>query len=102
MADFVIVAQVKDFPSTNLMAVKVGDHDVLLAKMGSEVYALGDTCPHRGCSLAEGEIQDESVVCGCHGSAFNVKTGGVEAPPTVEGVPTYQVRVEGDDVLVAV
>jgi len=101
MADFVIVAQVKDFPSTNLMVVKVRDQDVLLAKMGSDVYALGDTCPHRGCSLAEGEIEDELVVCGCHGSAFNVKTGNVEAAPAVEGVPIYQVRVEGDDVLVA-
>jgi nitrite reductase/ring-hydroxylating ferredoxin subunit len=44
----------------------------------------------------------EEVECTCHGSKFNIKTGVNTAPPAAENLPTYQTKIEGDDVYVEV
>ncbi|MGH7909486.1 MAG: Rieske (2Fe-2S) protein, partial [Thermodesulfobacteriota bacterium] len=46
--------------------------------------------------------EGEEVECPWHGSRFNIKTGEVTAPPAVEGVARYNVRVTGDDIEVEV
>jgi nitrite reductase/ring-hydroxylating ferredoxin subunit len=40
-------------------------------------------CPHAGCSLArDGEVVDGSVlICNCHGSEFDLRTGAVLLDP---------------------
>jgi 3-phenylpropionate/trans-cinnamate dioxygenase ferredoxin subunit len=42
------------------------------------------------------------IECPKHGSAFSVKTGEPLTLPATQPVPTYTVRVDGDDVLVRV
>lgn len=69
---------------------------VAVANVGGKLYAFGDTCTHRQCSLSEGELQDTRVVCPCHNGTFDVTTGEVVAPPPPEPVPTYHVRVDDD------
>ena len=62
--------------------------------VGDAFYAFGDTCTHRGCSLAEGELEATIVTCPCHGSQFDVTTGEVLRGPAVEPVRSYPARVE--------
>ena len=40
------------------------------------------------------------VECSLHESVFNVKTGEVVGPPAGEGLSVYQVRVDGNDILI--
>lgn len=101
MADFRKVGQVGDIPPNGAKAVQVGSAAVALVNLEGQLYAVGDVCPHAHCSLSDGEVEDGSLVCACHGSAFDVKTGEVTSPPATTSVPLYQVRVEGDDILVA-
>jgi 3-phenylpropionate/trans-cinnamate dioxygenase ferredoxin subunit len=55
-----------------------------------------------GCMLSDGELTGENVKCVCHGSIFSLKTGGVVKGPARQPEPAYQVKVEGEDIMVAV
>ena len=61
--------------------IVVGDTPVFLLRRNGALYALHDRCSHRGCSLAQGRIEGESVVCRCHGSRFSLRDGSVERGP---------------------
>jgi nitrite reductase/ring-hydroxylating ferredoxin subunit/uncharacterized membrane protein len=74
-------------------AVNVGDTPVLLVRHRKHVHAIHDRCSHRGCSLAEtGEVDGETVECGCHGSRFSLRDGSVERGPATSPQPAYEVR----------
>ena len=66
-----------------------------------QIYALADLCTHAECPLSEGELDGEELVCPCHGSRFNVKTGEVLSLPANEPLATYNVSIDGSDVLIA-
>jgi nitrite reductase/ring-hydroxylating ferredoxin subunit/uncharacterized membrane protein len=72
--------------------VIVDDTPVLLLKQGANTYAIHDRCSHRGCSLSEGEVQGEEIVCACHGSRFDLKDGAVINGPATTAQPAFQVR----------
>lgn len=67
-------------------------------------YATADTCTHAQSSLSAGDIdlEDCTVECPYHGSAFDIKTGRALGPPANVPVKTYAVRIEGDEVFVEV
>nr|NNM90365.1 Rieske 2Fe-2S domain-containing protein [Bacilli bacterium] len=57
-------------------------------------YATADACTHEDCSLsADGEIQDQEVICTCHGGAFHIKTGKATKMPCISPVETFPVQV---------
>jgi len=78
---------------------KAGDVDICLANVNGELAALYNRCPHNGGPLGQGMVQGGSVVCPWHGWTFDLKTGVAEAP-VADKAHAFQVRVEGDDVLV--
>lgn len=95
--EFVSVGPAGDIGPGEMRAYQVGGEDVAVANVGGSFHAFGDTCTHAGCSLAEGDLDDTTVTCVCHGSEFDVTSGEVLAGPAVEPVPTFAVTVEGDD-----
>ncbi len=54
----------------------------------------------RFASLADGDLEGEQVECPLHGSVFNVITGEVIDPPAGENLKVFQVRIEGQEILV--
>ena len=94
------IAQVKDVPSDSAIAVDVAGQRIAIFNIDGTYYAIGDTCPHRGGPLSEGEVEETTVTCPWHGATFDVKTGSVLGPPAAKGVPSYPVRVEGDAIKV--
>jgi len=101
MPDWVSVAKTDDVPEDGVLQVRVGEAEVLLANVGGAYRAIGDVCTHAQCSLADGWIEDGTIVCACHGSAFDLGTGDVVMEPATEPEPVYAVRVEGDDIQIA-
>jgi nitrite reductase/ring-hydroxylating ferredoxin subunit len=75
-------------------AFDVSGTRIAVASVGDAFYAFGDTCTHRGCSLAEGALEATTVTCPCHGSQFDVTMGEVLRGPAREPVRSYPVRVE--------
>ncbi len=64
---------------------------VAVAMLAGELHAFDDTCPHAGCSLAEGELQGHTVVCPCHMAGFDVRTGEIVDGPAPSGVTIWSV-----------
>ena len=102
MADFVKVAQRREVPDGTMKQVTVGSEEIALANVGGEFFAFCNACTHDNGPLAEGDLEGDVVTCPWHFSTFNVRTGEVIDSPAHEPVATFQVRVEGDDILVSV
>ena len=49
---------------------------------------------------SEGELDGEQVECPLHSSVFNVTTGEVIGPPGDENLRVFQVRIDGQNILV--
>jgi nitrite reductase/ring-hydroxylating ferredoxin subunit len=91
---------VKDIGLKEMTGAKVNGKNVLVAIVDGQCYALGNVCTHMGCELSYGLLNGENVTCACHGSVFNVKTGSVVRGPAKKPTPTFEVKVEGDQILV--
>ncbi|ASP19294.1 assimilatory nitrite reductase [NAD(P)H] small subunit [Antarctobacter heliothermus] len=58
-----------------------------------EVFAVSDTCPHKGGPLSDGIVHGQSVTCPLHNWVFDLNTG--QAQGADEGrIATYPVRVD--------
>ncbi len=90
---FVPALAAADLADDQLRRVEIEGTPVLLVRRSGVVYALSDTCAHLGCSLAEGRLEDDSVVCGCHGSRYRLDDGRVLDGPATFDQPSYDVRV---------
>jgi 3-phenylpropionate/trans-cinnamate dioxygenase ferredoxin subunit len=103
MADsgFVKVAQVSELTPGEMTMVNLGDDQVLLANVNGNIHAVEDICSHAYASLSEGDLNGEEVECPLHGGVFSVVTGEALGPPADDPVKLYQVRIDGDDVLIA-
>ena len=73
---------------------------ICVARIGDEVFAIGDTCSHSEASLAEGDITDFKIECWLHGAEFDLRTGKALTPPATAPVHKYSVTVDGDSVTI--
>jgi nitrite reductase/ring-hydroxylating ferredoxin subunit len=97
---FVKVAGLGELSPGQMKSVDVGDEQVLLANVAGTIYACDNLCTHALAPLAGGDLDGEQVECPLHGSVFNVTTGEVIDPPAAESLKVFQVRIEGQDILV--
>ena len=74
---------------------------VCIAKSQGEIYAIADICSHADVNLSDGDVEDGTVECWLHGSRFDLRTGQPTGLPANRPVPTYPVKIDGDDILVA-
>lgn len=103
MANFVKALKTPQLTSGAKKSVFVSGKHLMIANIDGKFFAIDDTCSHAGCSLgAEGILKGSVITCGCHASQFDAKTGKVLAPPATVAQGSYEVKIEGDDVLVAV
>jgi nitrite reductase/ring-hydroxylating ferredoxin subunit len=75
----------------SMRRVTAGETAVLLVTSGGTTYAMVDRCSHRGCSLADGSLEDGLVVCACHGSTFALD-GTLRRGPATASQPALDVR----------
>ena len=68
--------------------------------MAGAFHAIDNTCTHEAGPLGEGALVGEIVTCPWHYTEFNVRTGEALGPLGDEGVRSFPVKVQGDDVLV--
>jgi len=98
--EFAKVATTSEIPPGKLKVVEMGTERVMIVNLDGEYYAVGEECTHAGGLLSEGYFDGYLVECPLHAAVFNVKTGQPESPPADEGLPVYQVKVSGEDILV--
>ena len=64
-----------------------------------QVFALSDSCPHKGGPLSEGIVHGTSVTCPLHAWVFSLETGQAQGADA-GAVATYPMRVEGGRLLI--
>lgn len=97
-----VVANVNDLQDGEMKQVSVGETDILLARIDGKFHAIGAYCTHYRAPLAEGVMSGDRVVCPWHNSCFSLVTGDQQEPPGLNALPCYEVRLEGDHVIVSV
>jgi 3-phenylpropionate/trans-cinnamate dioxygenase ferredoxin subunit len=82
------------------LRIEKNGESICLTRVGSEVFAISDTCSHSEASLSEGDIEGFKIECWLHGAEFDVRTGEALTPPAVAPVKSYPVTIDGDSVTV--
>jgi 3-phenylpropionate/trans-cinnamate dioxygenase ferredoxin component len=102
-AEFVRVCRLDELPEVGVAAAEVNGTTIAIARdEDGHVHAVNDTCTHANVSLSEGEVEGCTLECWLHGSRFDLVTGEPTGPPATVPVAVYPVKIEGDEVFVAV
>ena len=72
--------------------VVVDETPVLVLRSAGRLLAVHDRCSHRGCSLADGDLEGEEIACACHGSRFDLTDGSVLRGPATAPQPAFEAR----------
>lgn len=94
LTDWAPAADASQLVDRRPLRAVVGDTPVLVLRDGDQIFAIHDRCSHRGCSLSDGELDGEEIVCACHGSRFDRRTGALKRGPATAAQPAFQVRVQ--------
>lgn len=73
---------------------------IALCRDGDEVFAISAICSHEFAFLSDGIIADGYVECPLHQARFDFRAGEALCEPATANIPTYPVRVEGNQVWV--
>ncbi|MGV8107732.1 MAG: Rieske (2Fe-2S) protein [Nitrososphaerota archaeon] len=98
--NFVKVAESKEIGPSSMKAVEVDGEKVCIINAEGNYYAIGNVCTHVGGPLNEGTLEGYEVECPWHGSRFDVRSGEPTKPPATRAVPKYEVKIEGNYILV--
>jgi 3-phenylpropionate/trans-cinnamate dioxygenase ferredoxin subunit len=101
LAEFVTVAPVGEVKKGHVKTFTVNGKRVALCNVEGTYFAVQDLCTHDGGPLGQGELWDHQIECPRHGGRFDVRTGEVTALPPMFPIKTFPVRVEGDEIQVA-
>jgi 3-phenylpropionate/trans-cinnamate dioxygenase ferredoxin subunit len=99
----VTIARTEDIPEGEARHFEVDGHEIAVTNLGEgEFRALGDVCSHAQAFLHEGEVdaEERTIECPRHGSTFDLESGRPVSLPATLPVPTYALKVEGDEIKV--
>ncbi len=91
------LASVDDVPVGEATAVTIdGEEAMLFRPDETTVAAFSAICTHNGCTVAP---EGAELHCPCHQSIFDAATGEVLDGPAPEPLPSFSVRIEGDQIV---
>ena len=102
---WVRVCGTSDVPTGEVRRFEVDHRPIAVVNMGEEGFrAIDAICSHAHYFLDEGEVDVDfgTIECPKHGSTFDLNTGKPITLPATQPVERFDVKVEGDDVLIEV
>lgn len=102
--DLIRVAAREEILGGARKVIEHGEHEVLVLALDDDIYAIGNVCTHEDVWLDDGTLHAETceIECPMHAGRFDLRTGAATHEPCEVAVPTYAVRIEGDDVFIEV
>lgn len=100
---FARVASLSELPDGEMKAVQAPDGvQVAIANIKGEIFCFENMCSHEDASLHFGWLLPDicQVECPLHEGRFDLKTGAATQAPAEVPIRIYNVRVDGDDILV--
>jgi toluene monooxygenase system ferredoxin subunit len=99
-SELVDVCGVDELWDGEMDAFDVGDHEVLVVRLGGEFHAYDGICPHQSVSLVDGELTEEGVlICKAHQWQFDA-TCGKGVNPANECLKRFPIEIRDGRVLV--
>ena len=89
-----------DLQDGAMVVGRVDADDVLLARCGDALFAVGAHCTHYHGPLADGVIVGETVRCPWHHACFSLQTGEALRAPALDPIACWRVDRIGDMVFV--
>ncbi len=103
MTDFTHAAEISELPEGTPVRVSIGREEIALVRQGNTVHAVSDACTHSEFSLSDGgHVEDGCIICSLHCGSFRLSDGEACDPPADDPIRVFEVRLDGDDVLVKV
>ena len=93
------IAKLADIPEGGSKLIMVDDTPIALFKIKGEVHAWDNRCPHRGASLADGNISNSVIQCKFHLWEFDIKSACAVANSDLK-VKTFAVVIEDGNVFI--
>jgi nitrite reductase/ring-hydroxylating ferredoxin subunit len=98
---WVRVAAAGDVAEGGVMAVRVGEREIALFHLpGGEYRATDNICSHEYAQLSDGWLENGEIECPLHAARFDVRTGKALCAPAETDIATFEVKLEGGDLLV--
>lgn len=83
-----------------LVGLTLDGRPVALCRVGGEVHAFADQCPHLGASLSAGALAGTYVECPAHYALFDVTTGRGTGGMACANLVIYPAREDAGRILV--
>ena len=83
-----------------MVAGSVDGDDVVLARRGDEIFAVGAHCTHYHGPLADGLIVGDTVRCPWHHACFSLRTGEALRAPALDPIACWRTERVGNMVFV--
>lgn len=99
MQQWIKIAPFEDFPKLGARVVRTKNKDALDIEIGifrtedDRVFAINNSCPHKGGPLSQGIVYGDKVACPLHSWKISLVDGKAEEPDIGE-TACYQVKVE--------
>ena len=87
---------INTLPDGGLLLGRVGDDEVVLARSGDELFAIGAHCTHYKGALADGLVVGDTVRCPLHHACFSLRSGDALRAPALDPIACWRVERQGD------
>ena len=94
------VAALADVPDGANKAFDIAGRQLLIARAPMGLFAVGAICSHQYTPLEGGKMKACFLFCPLHGVRFDLRDGKPAGTLTDQPIPTWPVKLEGDDVYV--
>jgi nitrite reductase/ring-hydroxylating ferredoxin subunit len=101
MAVMTKVAKTSDIPPGTSKVIEAGGKTIAVFNTEGTFYATDNACQHRGGPLGEGSLSGTTVTCPWHGWEYDVTSGVCQMDPAIK-VSKYDLKIEGEDILIAI
>jgi 3-phenylpropionate/trans-cinnamate dioxygenase ferredoxin subunit len=100
--EWVKVCDEKSLKNGDMLDFDQGTKQILIAKLGGNVYATDRKCTHAYADLSTGIMNEEekTVTCPLHLSAFKLDTGIPQNLPAEEPIKTYKVKIQDNSIYI--
>lgn len=105
MADdrWVDACSVDDVDTEDVIGVEVSGRPIAIYKSpDDEIFATDGLCTHEKVRLCDGLVIDYVIECPKHNGRFDYRNGAGKGAPICENLRTYDVRIDGDRVVVRI
>ncbi|EQD80687.1 Rieske [2Fe-2S] iron-sulfur domain protein, partial [mine drainage metagenome] len=99
-----VVGKTTSLKEGDIAKVNLNRMEIIIMKVKGDYFATSHLCSHENYDLAEGFIDDGTLICPNHFATFNPKTGEVISPPEgaeeISPLKSFKTKVENGEILV--